>query len=151
MILAVEDGDIPSLKALKEKALANGVIDVRLLEPREITKMEPNIAAKRALLSPSTGIIDTHSLMKRLVKLAQQGGAFTVYRHELVSIEFGRDGCKMYIKNPDSSQDAIHCTSLINCAVLYADRVASWLGIDVDKEEYRIHPCKGEYFSIKIS
>lgn len=147
LVLATTDEELPILAALMEKALANGVNDVRLLDVGEVAKMEPHIAARGALFSPSTGIIDTHSLMKKLERLALEGGAMAVYRHDAKDVQSQGDRFVVEYTNPDGSAGSIRCSWLINCAGLSADRVASWLGIDVDREGYKIHPCKGEYFT----
>jgi L-2-hydroxyglutarate oxidase LhgO len=151
LIVAVSDDDLPSLQMLMERALANGVEDISYMEAREVSQLEPHIASKGALFSPSTGILDSHKLMKRLEWLALKDGAMMAYCHEARGIMPRGDGYIVEFTNPDGSADAISCSWLINCAGLGADRVASWMGIDVEKEGYRLYPCKGEYFSVNSS
>ena len=151
LIIAIEEDDIGSLKDLATKAEINIVKNVDLLTPEEVKQMEPEISSRGALLIPSTGIIDSHTLMKRLEEIAMQKGAMFAYCHEVEEIESINNGYKVEFCNPDGSFDAISCTWLINSAGLYSDRIAEMLGIDIDKEGYRIHLCKGEYFSIVYS
>src|SRR5690606_29682051 len=68
LIVATDDSQIPELEALKQKAAANGVDDLRWLSREEALALEPQLHCVGALLSPSTGIIDSHGLM-----LAYQG------------------------------------------------------------------------------
>lgn len=68
LIVAADDAQIPRLEALKAKGEANGVNDLRLLSGAEARAMEPSLRAAAALLSPSSGIMDSHRLM-----LAYQG------------------------------------------------------------------------------
>jgi L-2-hydroxyglutarate oxidase LhgO len=151
LILAIKDEELPSLDTLMEKALANGVEDIQFLDAQEVLQLEPHITTKGALFSPSTGIIDSHSLMKKLEWQALSGGAMVAYRHDAKGVMPQADGYVVEFSNPDGSSDSIGCTWLINCAGLNSDRIAAWLGIDVESEGYKIHPCKGEYFSVRYS
>jgi hypothetical protein len=51
---------VPQLSSLKQQAAANGVPDLQLLSGQEALDMEPGLRAVAALLSPSTGILDSH-------------------------------------------------------------------------------------------
>ena len=70
LIVATNESQIPTLQELKLKAAANGVPDLEFKSQSEVADLEPAIHSVGALLSPSTGIIDSHSLM-----LAYQGDA----------------------------------------------------------------------------
>ena len=76
LIVASDESRIPELETLQARAAANGVPDLELLTGAEVRALEPAVRAEAGLLSPSTGIIDSHALM-----LAFQGDA-----------EGGRDG-----------------------------------------------------------
>jgi L-2-hydroxyglutarate oxidase LhgO len=52
---------------LRLQAERNGVTDMGFLTPREIRRMEPGVRAREALLSPSTGIVDSHRFMRALL------------------------------------------------------------------------------------
>lgn len=45
---------------------ANGVSDLRLIEATEAQELEPHVQCVKALWSPSSGILDTHSFMLTL-------------------------------------------------------------------------------------
>jgi FAD dependent oxidoreductase len=66
LLVAVNMGEVDKLAALKAQAEANGVTDLIWLSGKEPGALEPALVAERALLSPSTGIIDTHALMLAL-------------------------------------------------------------------------------------
>src|SRR5690606_34829120 len=70
IIVASAESEIPKLKALQEIAAANGVPDLEWLDKTAVERLEPAVRAVAGLLSPSTGIIDSHGLM-----LAYQGDA----------------------------------------------------------------------------
>jgi L-2-hydroxyglutarate oxidase LhgO len=63
LIVAVEDSEMASLNARKAAAEANGVGDLSWLTAAEAKAMEPELKCVGALLSPSTGIIDSHGVM----------------------------------------------------------------------------------------
>lgn len=137
-----------SLESLQQQAIANGVFDLQELEQAEVSQLEPHITAKWALHSPSTGIINSHSLMNRLEQIALQNGVLIAYCHSLEAIERINGGYRLQLTNPDYSTDEIETTCLINCAGLYADSVTALAGIDIEQAGYRQHLCKGEYFSL---
>ena len=60
-------------------AEANGVEGMRLLSAAEAIAMEPNLQCTAALLSPSTGIIDSHSYMLALQGDAEACGAMYAF------------------------------------------------------------------------
>ena len=65
LLVAVNAGEVDKLAALKRQADANGVTDLVWLSGQEARALEPALKAERALLSPSTGIIDAHAYHAR--------------------------------------------------------------------------------------
>jgi L-2-hydroxyglutarate oxidase LhgO len=47
-----------------------------------------------------------------------------------------------------SGNQTLRARALVNAAGLHGDRIAEWAGIDVDACGYRLHYCKGDYFSL---
>lgn len=148
LILARSDSDLAQLQALFLQAGANGVTDLQWLDQKQVQSLEPHIRSKGALLSPSTGIVNSHQLMSRLEYLAKQNGVIPAYRHEVIGLDPRSNGCRVVYRNPDGTIEALRCRWLINCAGLAADRIAAMLGIDLAEAGYQIFPCKGEYFSV---
>jgi L-2-hydroxyglutarate oxidase LhgO len=75
LIVAVSEAEVPALEHLRQSAAANGVDDLRTLSQAEANALEPEVRCVRALLSPSTGIVDSHALMAALRKDADAAGA----------------------------------------------------------------------------
>jgi len=148
VIVANSPEESVSLSDLQSRALANGVGDLELLGSARVREIEPEIRAAEALLSPSTGVVDSHSLMARLEKIALQNGVLFAYCHQAADLEKLSTGFRLHLINPDGSADAIDTDYLINCAGLQADRIAAMAGIDIATAGYRQHLCKGEYFSL---
>jgi L-2-hydroxyglutarate oxidase LhgO len=140
-----------SLLRLLAQAEANGVFDLKMLSSDQIKSLEPEVKAETALFSPSTGIVDSHALMARLEQAALQNGVLPAYCHQVVAVEPFTAGFRVYFQNPDGSADYLESQYLINSAGLQSDRIAAMAGIDTAREGYRLHLCKGEYFSLPSS
>lgn len=67
LIVATRASEIPKLSELMSLGIENGVEGLRLMEPEEAMQLEPHLHCTKALLSPLSGIIDSHSLMLSLL------------------------------------------------------------------------------------
>ena len=147
LIVATSDEETRELQTLLERGQRNGVEGLRILSKQEMKELEPNIEGVAAILSPSTGIIDSHALMKCFIAQAKEGGVQIAYQTKVVAIEKVADGYEITVE--DSTGKSSFITKvLINCAGLHCDKVAELAGIDIAKAGYRLHYCKGEYFSV---
>jgi L-2-hydroxyglutarate oxidase LhgO len=75
LIVATDEAQEPVLSSIRANAAACGVDDLRLLDPTEARALEPALHCTAALLSPSTGIVDSHALMLALLADAENRGA----------------------------------------------------------------------------
>lgn len=67
LIVATRSSEVPKLDELMSRGIENGVEGLRLMEGQEAMRMEPELYCTKALLSPLSGIIDSHSLMLSLL------------------------------------------------------------------------------------
>lgn len=147
IIVATDENEISWLEKLREQGRKNGVDDLVLLSRTELKKLEPNIEARAGLLSPSSGILDSYTLLKFLYSQAREKGAKFVFGTEVIGIE--RAGAKYKVQIKDRAGiSAFVAHVVVNCAGLNSDRIAQLAGIDIAKAGYRLHYCKGEYFSL---
>jgi L-2-hydroxyglutarate oxidase LhgO len=147
IIVAASKNETTQLEKLYEQGRKNGVDDLVLLSRTELKKLEPNIEARAGLLSPSSGILDSHTLLKFLYSQAREKEAEFVFGTEVIGIERAGAKYKVQIKDRDGiSAFAAHV--VVNCAGLNSDRIAQLVGIDIAKAGYKLHYCKGEYFSL---
>lgn len=135
------------VKKIYEQGKLNGVPGLRYLTKEEVTEMEPNVSATGALFSETTGIISAHELMQSLERQATANGVMIAYEHKIKSVEKTNEGYVVHYENAEG-EEAIACDILFNCMGLYSDMIPEQLGLDIDKEGYRIYPVKGEYFSV---
>ncbi|HEX3048135.1 MAG TPA: NAD(P)/FAD-dependent oxidoreductase [Bacillota bacterium] len=151
LIIARNNEEIPALEGLMRQGALNGVLDLKLLDQDEVRKMEPAIHAVAAIISPSTGVIDSHRLMACLETLLKQTEAIIAYGYEVTGLQKQSQTYTVTCGAITGDADQFGCRYLINCAGLASDKVATLLGIDPDQAAYRLFPCKGEYFSVKNS
>lgn len=150
LIVATSDEETGELQTLLERGQRNGAEGLRILSKREMRELEPNIEGVAAILSPSTGVIDSYALMKYFIAKAKDGGVQIAYQTKVVGIEKVADGYKVTVED-GTGKFSFTTRLLINCAGLHCDKVAELAGIDIAKAGYKLHYCKGEYFSISSS
>jgi L-2-hydroxyglutarate oxidase LhgO len=147
IIVAADEDEVGSLEELYEQGKKNGVDDLVLLSRTELKKLEPNIEARAGLLSPSSGIFDSYTLLKFLYSQARGKRAEFVFDTEVVGIERMGEKYRVEIRDREGIS-ALISRVVINAAGLNSDRIAQLAGIDIAKAGYRLHYCKGEYFSL---
>ncbi|MEE8359570.1 MAG: NAD(P)/FAD-dependent oxidoreductase [Candidatus Omnitrophota bacterium] len=148
LIVAVDPSEKADLEALFENARANGVNDIDLLDKDRVKDLEPNITACEAIYSGTTGIVDTHKLMSFFAQQAKENGASISYDTEVIRIEHLKEGYKITVKDTTGEDFQFLSQIVINCAGLESDTVAGIAGIDIDKADYKLKYCKGQYFKL---
>ena len=141
VIVATTADELPRLDTLFERATANGVPGVTMIGPDRLRDIEPHAAGLRALHSPNTAIVDYRRVAQAMRRTLTQRGVEVRTQAEVRAI--GGDGQGLHIETP---QGTVAARRLINCAGLYADRVAHMLGAASD---VRIVPFRGEYYFLK--
>jgi len=147
IIVAADEGEVTWLEELCEQGRKNGVADLVLLSRTEVKKLEPNIEARAGLLSPSSAIFDSHNLLKFVYAQARERGTDFVFETEVIGIERTGAKFKVQIRDRDGISDVV-ARVILNCAGLNSGRIAQLAGIDIARAGYRLHYCKGEYFSL---
>jgi len=145
LIVATTENEVAVIQGIKETARKNGV-SLSILEKDQIAEMEPNIFALKALYSPSTGIVDSHLLMKRLETNTIINRGQIVYGSEITAIRKIKKGFEVTVSSSGNEQYSFSTRILINSAGLTSDTVAGLAGIK--DRELEISFCKGEYFRI---
>jgi L-2-hydroxyglutarate oxidase LhgO len=148
LIVASSDEEVEQLQELQERGKHNGAKSLRIISRREMKKLEPNVEGVAALLSPWTGIVDSYGLMQYFIARAKEDGAHIAYKTKVAGIEKAADGYAVTVEENGKKGFSFTTRVLINCAGLYCDKIAELAGIDIAKAGYRLHYCKGEYFSV---
>jgi len=144
LLVATTENEVKTLVGYKAQAEANGVSDLRWVEADEAHALEPAVRCVRALMSPSTGIIDSHGLMAAMAQDARDRGASVVTGSGVVAGAVTDAGIRLRVGG--SSPLTVTCRTVINAAGLKAQAVARSIeGIP----SAAIPPChyaKGHYF-----
>jgi L-2-hydroxyglutarate oxidase LhgO len=145
LITATRAEELPALDAIQQTARGNGVALTRLSES-EAHALEPMVASVGGLWSPESGIVDAHGLMDHFLQEALEAGAVFQPRATVAAIEPVPGGYRIVV-NQAGGLESFTSERIVNAAGLDADTVAALAGIDVDAAGYRLHYCKGSYFS----
>jgi L-2-hydroxyglutarate oxidase LhgO len=146
LIVAVGAAQTPDLAALQRKAAANGVDDLQWLEAPQARRIEPAVRCVAALLSPSTGIIDSHGLMLSLQGEAEDAGAMIAFLSQVNGGWLESDGFVLDVGGAAPAR--LRCRRLVNAAGLGAQDVARRLvGFDW-RFVPPLHLAKGHYFTL---
>ena len=146
LIVATSLDEIPIIEGIRQTAFNNGVDDLEVLGQGAISEIEPNIFALRALHSPSTGIVDSHSLMKQYETRTLNNGGQIVYGSEVTGIKKIKNGYEVTLLDSDKAIYSFTSRILINSAGLTSDKISEMAGMPDDN--LKILFCKGEYFRL---
>jgi D-amino-acid oxidase len=147
LVVATQDAELPILEELLARGRENGAPGLELLDGAALTRLEPCVRARAALLSPRTGLVDAGAFALSFAAEAEAHGALLVSGAEVVGVE--RSGEAWAVRACRAGEvESIRALAVVNAAGLDADRVARLAGLDVEALGWRIHPCKGDYFSL---
>lgn len=145
LIFAANPSQVAALDAIVKTAEGAGVHDLRRLTSAEVRAIEPTLDCTQALLSPSTGIIDSHGFMLALLAEAEANGATLVCDAQVTRVS-RRDGqWGVHIDGDD--EPAVVVPILVNAAGLAAQKIA---GVTEGLDPGTVPPlylARGVYFS----
>ncbi|MDX1738840.1 MAG: NAD(P)/FAD-dependent oxidoreductase, partial [Alphaproteobacteria bacterium] len=146
LIVATEDQQLAKLEAIATKASDNGVTDLAELTAGQAIAMEPALRCKGALLSPSTGIVDSHGLMLALQGQAEDNGAMIAFNTNVERLVVTNKGIEVHTKG--EADMCLLAQNVINAAGLSAPIIARKTdGLDKTHcPDYYV--CKGNYFTL---
>ena len=150
LIVATDDSQLDDLQAILYKAKQNQVPDIQMISGFQARVLEPQLQCEAALLSATTGIVDSHGLMRSLLGGFEDAGGMIAYQSPLISAkpigENAKGGFELNIGGNDGMQ--IRTKLLINCAGLSAPAIAQKIE-GLSKEQIpKAFFAKGNYFSL---
>lgn len=148
LIVATRPEQVLSLDGIMAKAVANGVHDLKKLSAAEARALEPALACEAALLSPSTGVVDSHGLMLALQgDLESAGGLLALVSPvQHIGVRQGTASHPIRVCAQDGAE--LVCKVLVNAAGLSAVAVARAMeGLNADALP-QAHFAKGNYFTL---
>lgn len=141
LIVAVTEDELPRLKTLLERGIANGVQGLRQMNQAELHEIEPFAAGIAAIHSPNTGIVNYKAVSRKLRDLLHERGIEVQLTQKVILISHRQN-----LLNVITSNFELQSKHLINCGGLYADSIGNMMGVTA---EIRIIPFRGEYFLIR--
>jgi (S)-2-hydroxyglutarate dehydrogenase len=141
LIVATSSGELPALDKIRERALENGVPGVTVLTGDEIRNLEPEVRGVGGLSVPSAEIVDYKEVARSIATRVAAAGGSILLSAGVQSI--GRENGELLLR---TSGGDVRTRFLVNCAGLYADRVARLAGV---APRVQIIPFRGEYFWIR--
>jgi L-2-hydroxyglutarate oxidase LhgO len=151
IVVAVEPAEVETLESIYTRGVANGAEKLQLLDQRQLTRLEPEVRAQAALWSPDTGIVDAHALMRSYAIEAKEKDALVAFRAELTGLHLETGGWRIDLRSANRESESIRVQAVINAAGLESERVASYAGLKTKALGYKLHYCKGDYFSLAPS
>jgi len=148
LIVATTPEETTKLAAIRAHAEANGVADMQTLAGEAARELEPALQCDAALLSPSTGIIDSHAYMLSLRGEAESAGAAFAFHTPIIRAKASAG--RIEVEAGGASPMTLACDLLINAAGLNAPAVARAIeGMPVEMIP-AAYLAKGNYFSCNV-
>jgi L-2-hydroxyglutarate oxidase LhgO len=146
LIVAVEEAEMASLKVRKQSAEDNGVMDLRWLTAAEAIAMEPALHCVGALMSPSTGIIDSHGLMLAYLGDAEDRGAALALKSPVMGGAIESDGIHLTVGGGTPTE--LKARIVVNSAGFSAPKVARSIAGIPAAAIPKDYLAKGVYFTL---
>lgn len=143
LLVASSSNEIAKLEAININAKNCGIDDLTMLTQKECHALEPDVKAVTGILSPSSGVIDTHAYMLSMLTDLENAGGQAVFNTEVTAIVKTPDG--FLLTTNDDYQ--ISCDQLINAAGLGAMKIAHMIDALDKKHIPELVMAKGCYFS----
>lgn len=145
LIVATDRAQEPGLRALMQRGQACGVHELQWLDAAQAIALEPALHCTAAVLSPSTGIIDSHGLMLALLGDAQAHGAMLALLSPLQGLQRVADGFELEVGGEEPMY--LHARCVVNSAGLHAVPLAERFGGLPPMPLPRPRWARGHYFS----
>lgn len=142
VVVGFDDADRERIVSLITQGRANGIQELDFIEKEQLKNLEPYVEGEFAMYSPTTAILDPFQLTIGLAENAHKNGAEYHFGRKVLALHWMGDG---YLVHTD--QGDLKASWVVNSAGLYADEAARMVGI----RDYKIYPCRGEYFILDKS
>lgn len=146
LIVATSDDEIAVVEGLRTKGEANGCDDLTMISGAEARRLEPALSCVAALISPSTGIIDSHGYMLALRGDAEDHGAAIALLSPFERAEVTGSGFTVFVGGAEPM--SLTCRLLVNAGGLHASQIARRIhGLSPDLVPETRY-AKGNYFML---
>jgi len=145
LLVANGDEEVARLAYFKANGVANGMSDLRIIDGAEAVSMEPRVRCDAALVSPSSGIVDSHGLILALLGDLENAGGVLALSSPVMGGLVTEDGVRLTIGNGETM--TLDAQTVVNCAGLWSDRVARSIDGLPASSIPTLKYAKGQYFT----
>ena len=146
LVVATDPSEDAQLGYLLQRAEKNGVEEIELIGAARLKSLESHIHGTSALLSPCSGIVDTHALMLSYQADAEAAGATIVFRTPVLAATMV--GRTIQLRTGGSESTELEADLVVNAAGLDAwDFSARLTGLDRATIPAKFL-AKGNYFTL---
>ncbi|OYY51637.1 MAG: FAD-dependent oxidoreductase, partial [Polynucleobacter sp. 24-46-87] len=150
LIVATDSSQLDDLQAILYKAQQNQVPEIKMISGAQAKALEPQLRCEAAVLSASTGVVDSHGLMLSLLGGFEDAGGMVAYQSPLLAAKpigaNAEGGFELTIGGADGM--TIQTMLLINCAGLSAPALAQCIEGLAKDQIPKAYFAKGNYFSL---
>lgn len=147
LIVALGEDEEAKIAALAARGAANDVEGLELVPAGKALEMEPALSPGvcAALLSPETGILDSHAFMAALQGELEDAGGRVALSTPFERAEKTPDGFDVITGGAFAIR--LQCRTLVNAAGLGSERVARWIDGLAAQHVPTLRFARGRYFT----
>ncbi|WP_293797415.1 NAD(P)/FAD-dependent oxidoreductase [uncultured Bosea sp.] len=146
LIVATSEAQKPALETIMARAKASGVDSLRWLSGAEAKAMEPEVRCEIALLSPETGVVDSHALMLSLLGECEAAGGSLALNTPITGWRREADGFSVDFGGQDPATYSVR--TVVNSAGHGAPKLLGLLDEFPAAHVPVQHYAKGNYFAL---
>jgi L-2-hydroxyglutarate oxidase LhgO len=144
LIVATRPAELARLEAIHAQGLANGVEGLAMMDGAAARKLEPALACVAAMLSPETGIVDSHAYMNALRGDLEDAGGMIALKTRVEALAPAGAGWGVRFAGGDTQ--SLVFDGVVNCAGLGAQQLARATQSYPAERVPRLVLAKGNYF-----
>jgi L-2-hydroxyglutarate oxidase LhgO len=144
LIVATDESQVAQLGRINDAARANGVNDLVFLDAADARRLEPALQCLAALMSPSSGIVDSHGLMLSLQGDLERAGGVVAFASGLRSMRCLTGHFELQMLDGT----VVSANSVVNAAGLWAPELARRFAGLEQRHVPKAYYAKGNYFSL---
>ena len=144
LLVATDEAQISEIEKLLANAAGNGVDDLQLITAADACTLEPELRCVAALLSPSSGIVDSHAYMLSLLGDVENAGGTVVFNTTVLGGRAEADGVILFVQGADP----LKARQVVNCAAMCAQTVANAIEGFPKEHVPALRYARGVYFSL---
>jgi L-2-hydroxyglutarate oxidase LhgO len=145
LVVATNDTEVAGIERIFKQSQINGCENVELIDAATAKRLEPEAHCAVAMLSPETGIIDSHSYMRALRGDLEDHGGMVALNTPIERMVRVKDQWEVHFGGADAQ--SIMVDAVVNAAGLGAQKLARATEGYPQERVPRLFYAKGNYFA----